>query len=338
MSKNIQKAAPTPISKSSFARNTKVSNTKDSKNKAIKENNFKEFSEDSDFFEDFTSYQRAGRIIHQSTEQSYDNKGNKVTKTKIVREIQDSSNKKSSQEIKLSTNKIQSKIESTKSKQKDIYSSPNFQSSPTYESPLIYNSNSNNNNIKEIGYKTNYIYESKKINGKNVGEYSTKEKYEYINRNGTKESRYEKSINGSPKVTEIISPVHYVDNSSGSELDENQIKSFDNYHYSIRTNNTNINNINNQRKKNIKLNYELEDPENFDYISKNERKVSNDELKSSSRYNNRSKIRNKYDDSSRSDIHDFQSPDKNLDTKKNFRKVNMGMIESKGPTNDDRKI
>ena len=143
MSKNIQKVAPTPIAKSSFAKNTKVSNTKDSKNKTIKENNFKEFSEDSDFFEDFTPYQRAGRIIHQSTEQSYDNKGNKVTKTKIVREIQDSSNKKTTQEIKLSTNKIQSKIESTKSKQKDIYSSPNFQSSPIYESPLIYNSNSN---------------------------------------------------------------------------------------------------------------------------------------------------------------------------------------------------
>ena len=342
MSKNIQKAAPTPIAKSSFAKNTKVSNTKDSKNKTIKENNFKEFSEDSDFFEDFTPYQRAGRIIHQSTEQSYDNKGNKVTKTKIVREIQDSSNnsnKKTTQEIKLSTNKIQSKIESTKSKQKDIYSSPNFQSSPIYESPLIYNSNSNNNNnIKEIGYKTNYVYESKKINGKSVGEYSTKEKYEYINRNGTKESRYEKSINGSPKVTEIISPVHCVDNSSGSELDENQIKSFDNYHYSIKTNNTNINNINIQRKKNIKLNYELEDPENFDYISKNERKVSNDEFKSTSRYINRSKIRNKYDDSSHSDIRDFQSPDKNFDTKKNFRKVNMGMIESKGPTNEDRKI
>ena len=339
MSKNIQKASPTPIAKSSFARNSKPSNTKAPKNIITKENNLKNFSEDSDFFEDFTPYQRTGRIIHQSTEQSYDNKGNKVTKTKIVREIQDSSNKKTSQEIKLSTNKIQSKNETTKSKQKNIYSSPNFQSSPIYESPLIYNNNPiNNNNIKEIGYKTNYIYESKKINGKNVGEYSTKEKYEYINRNGTKESRYEKSINGSPKVTEIISPVNYIDNSSGSDLDENQIKSLDNYHYSIKTNNTNINNINNQKKKNIKLNYELEDPEGFDYISKNERKVSNDEFKSTSRYINRSKLRNKYDDSSRSDIRDFQSPDKNVETKKNFRNVNMGMIESKGPTNDDRKI
>ena len=71
-----------------------------------------------------------------------------------------------------------------------------------------------------MGYKTNYVYESRKINGKNIGEYSTKEKYEYVNRNGNKESRYEKSIEGSPKVAEIISPVHYVDNSSGSDFDE----------------------------------------------------------------------------------------------------------------------
>ena len=97
MSKNIQKASPTPIAKSSFARNSKPSNTKAPKNIITKENNLKNFSEDSDFFEDFTPYQRTGRIIHQSTEQSYDNKGNKVTKTKIVREIQDSSNKKTSQ-------------------------------------------------------------------------------------------------------------------------------------------------------------------------------------------------------------------------------------------------
>ena len=49
-------------------------------------------------------------------------------------------------------------------------------------------------------------YGKKKINGKNVGEYSTKEKYEYIDRNGAKESVYEKSVSGSPRVTEIISP------------------------------------------------------------------------------------------------------------------------------------
>ena len=337
MSKNIQKASPTPISKSTLIRNTKQVNKKEQIKKEKKENNIKDYFEDSDFFEDFTPYQRAGRIIHQSTEQSYDDKGNKVTKTKIVREIDNSSsNKKNYHEIKISNNKRTNKIE-TKEK-KDISLSPNFQISPIiYNSPNSLNNKKNENDIEEIGYKTNYVFESRKVNGKNMGEYSTKEKYEYINRKGGKESRYEKSTNGSPKVTEIISPVHYAEYSSGggSDLDENQIKSFDNYRYSIKTNNTNINN---QRKNKIKLNYELEDPEGFDYLSKNERKVSNEELKANSRYINRSKIRNRYDDSSRSDIRDFQSPDKNIEKKTNFRRVNVGMIESKGPSNDDRKI
>ena len=337
MSKNIQKASPTPISKSTLIRNTKQVNKKEQIKKEKKENNIKDYSEDSDFFEDFTPYQRAGRIIHQSTEQSYDDKGNKVTKTKIVREIDNSSsNKKNYHEIKISNNKRTNKIE-TKEK-KDISLSPNFQISPIiYNSPNSLNNKKDENDIEEIGYKTNYVFESRKVNGKNMGEYSTKEKYEYINRKGGKESRYEKSTNGSPRVTEIISPVHYAEYSSGggSDLDENQIKSFDNYRYSIKTNNTNINN---QRKNKIKLNYELEDPEGFDYLSKNERKVSNEELKTNSRYINRSKIRNRYDDSSRSDIRDFQSPDKNIEKKTNFRRVNVGMIESKGPSNDDRKI
>ena len=292
MSRRIQKASPTPITKTSIVKNTNISKDPKTKITIKKENNIKDFSEDSDFFEDFTPYQRTGKIIHQSTEQSYDDKGNKVTKTKIIREIEDSSNsKKNYKEIKISNNKRKNKIE-TKNK-RDIYSSPDFQASPiTYQSPPLFD-DKKEDNIEEMGYKTNYVYESRKINGKNVGEYSTKEKYEYVNRNGNKESRYEKSINGSPKVAEIISPVNYVDNSSGSDFDENQIKSFDNYHYSIKTNNTNINN---QKKNKIKLDYELEDPEGFDYLSKNERNVSNEELKSSSRYINRSKIRNKNDD------------------------------------------
>ena len=323
MSINIQRASPTPISKSSFSKTTKTS--KISEKKTTLQKNMKEFSEDTDFFNDFTPQQRNGRIIHQSTEHSYDDQGNKVTKTKIVREINDTSKK---------------------NKTEEIFSSPDFQPNSGYDSPQVFynnrrqNSNLNNDNdIEEMGYKTNYVYESRKINGKSLGSYSTKEKYEYVNRKGTKESRYEKSVNGSPQITEIISPVQYVENSSGSELDENQMKSFDNFHYSIKTNNTNINTINNRRNNKFKLNYELEDPEGFDYLSKNERKVSNDDLKSSSRYINRSKIRNKYDDSSKSDIKDFQSPDKNIEKKNStFRKVNMGMIESKGPSNDDNKV
>ena len=319
MSKNIKKSPTTSISKSYVVINSRQSKAIEKQSKPLKENTKKDFSEDIDFFEDFSSYQRPGKIIHQSTEQSYDKKGNKVTKTKIIRELEDSSsNNKYYHERKTSNNQPKN-ITNTKN-QNNIYYSPDFQE---YESPKIFKSNINDKNIKEIGYKTNYIYESKKINGKNVGEYSTKEKYEYIDRNGAKESVYEKSVSGSPRVTEIISPVHYVENSSGgSDLDENQIKSFDNYHFSIQTDNINRNNIN---KNKAKLKYELEDPEGFDYITKNERKISNDEFKNTSKYINRSQIRKKYDDSSKSDIRDFQSPDKNIE-RKNFRKINMGMI------------
>ena len=118
MSKNIQKASPTPISKSTLIRNSKPVNKNEPKiqdKKEKKENNIKDFSEDSDFFEDFTPYQRTGRIIHQSTEQSYDDKGNKVTKTKIIREIDDSSSNKGNYlEIKISNNKRKNKIETKK--------------------------------------------------------------------------------------------------------------------------------------------------------------------------------------------------------------------------------
>ena len=178
MSKNNQKVSPKTISKSSIVRNSNTS--KEQKIITKTENNMKDFSEDSDFFEDFTPYQRTGRIIHQSTEHSYDDKGNKVTKTKIVREIEDSSNSKNNyNEVKISNDKRKNKIETNK--RKDIYLSPDFQSSPIYESPILFK-DKKDNNIEEMGYKTNYVYESRKINGKNMGEYSTKEKYEYVNR------------------------------------------------------------------------------------------------------------------------------------------------------------
>jgi hypothetical protein len=129
-----------------------------------------------------------------------------------------------------------------------------------------------------MGYKSNFTYESKKVNGKNVGADSTKEKYEYIDRNGRRESRYEKSSQGSPSQvnTEIISPVAYIDNnSSGSDYDENQMKSFENYNHNTNSNINTLtnNNIKTKTKKayknKYKLNYELEDPEGFDYLARN---------------------------------------------------------------------
>ena len=227
--------------------------------------------------------------------------------------------------------------------------SPDIKTGSPYESPLFINKDGSQwKEGEEIGYKTNYVYESKKINGKNVGTYSTNERYEYINKNGKKESKYEKSSQGSPSA---ISPLGYMDNySSGSELDENQIKSLENYQYSVKTTNTNRTNKTNYYKNNklkkyeknkLKLNYEIEEPEMYDYLSKNKRKVSNDDInKKSSLYNNRSQLKAKVDDSYTytSEIKDFQSPDRKIKDSKKFRKVNMGMVYSKGPTNEDIKI
>ena len=84
MSKNIKKSPTTSISKSYVVINSRQSKAIEKKSIPLKENTKKDFSEDIDFFEDFSSYQRPGKIIHQSTEQSYDKKGNKVTKTKIL--------------------------------------------------------------------------------------------------------------------------------------------------------------------------------------------------------------------------------------------------------------
>ena len=316
---------------------------------------FKDFEEDSDFFEDSNSHQQ-GKIVHQSKEHSVDKKGNKITKTKIIREIDDISPKNSNSDIKMTKNKKDnktkkfSKIQNEVERQKAIYKSPDFQNISSDESPLYSNNIKESKNYKEVGYKTNYKYQSKKIKGKNVKTYTTKEKYEYFNKNGKGLSRYEKSSQESPNMigNEIISPVGYVeDDSFESDNDENQMKSFENFQYSIKTNNTNdfsnSNIINNKyhkkEKKKSKLNYEFEDPEGFDYLTINQRRISNasNELKKSE-YNNKSFIKNRIDDSSRSDIRDFQSPDRNINEIKKFRKVKMGMIYSKGPTNDDNKV
>ena len=293
---------------------------------------------DSDFYEDLNPSQ-SSNIFRQSTERSYDEKGKYNSRKNHVTKV--------SKDIKKENKRVSknSNIKNEAERQKALYSSPDFKSGSPYESPLFLNDKKNSKNFEERRYKTNYVFESKKINGKNVGTYSTSEKYEYINKNGKKESKYEKSSLGSPSAIDIISPVGYIENnSSGSDIDENQIKSFDNYHYSINTNKTNYTKYSKYQKneKNkYKLNYELEEPEGFDYLSKN-RKISNDGIQkqTSIRMTNRSQIRNKSDDSYTytSEIKDFQSPERQLNVSKKFRKVNMGMINSKGPSNNDGKV
>ena len=147
------------------------------------------------------------------------------------------------------------KIKNEAERQKALYSSPDFKSGSPYESPLYINNKNNSKNYEEMGTNALYVFESKKINGKNMGTYSTSEKYEYINKNGKKESKYEKSSSlGSPSEIDLISPVGYIENNfSGSDIDENQIKSLDNYHYSMNTNKTNYTKYNkiknNENKK-----------------------------------------------------------------------------------------
>ncbi len=85
----------------------------------------------------------------------------------------------------------------------------------------------NYDDFDEVGYQTNYRYESKNVDGRTVGNYTQKEMYEYANKTGNRQI-YGSSRDDSPN-DEIISPVGYMANySSGSEFEDNQMKSFDN--------------------------------------------------------------------------------------------------------------
>ena len=341
MSKNGYKSS---TSRTQYFQTTKNSSHIQSSSRY--ETDLKDLDIDSDFFEDLNPDPN-NKTIQQSIERSYEEKRNLNMKSKTIQKSEDGASNRNhtikiSKQIKNGKNSNRlsknSNFKNEAERQKAIYLSPDLQSGSPFPSPLFKDKRKDSNDIEEMGYKTNYVFESKKINGKNVGMYSTNEKYEYITRKGKKESRYEKSNIGSPGNTEIISPVGYIDNSSGSENEDNQMKSFDNYNYSMRTNNINKYNKNKIiKKEKNKLNYELEDPERFDYLGKNERKISNDEIKNNSRYINRSQIRNKINES-KSDIKDFESPDRNINQSKKFRNVNMRMIVSKGPSNDDRKV
>ena len=303
---------------------------------------FNELDIDSDFYDDFNP---SSSYKNKSIERANKEQGNKVKNIKYELNSRKINTSKFSNQTK--NEKKSSKysiIKNEVERQKALYKSPDIKSGSLFDSPIFMKDNNNEKDFEEIGYKSNYVYESKKINGKNVGAYSKNEKYEYINKNGKKETKYEKSSMGSPSGIEMISPVRYIENnSSGSEMEDNQIKSIENYQYSVKTTNTNKTNYkNNNKLKKIeknKLNYELEEPEGFDYLSKNKRKISNNELKGSSHFANRSQIKKTEDSYTyTSEIKDFQSPERNPPQPRKFRNINMKMIESKGPTNDDEKV
>ena len=344
----------TSTSKSQYNyRNTKNSSNFQS-SPFQKAGEFNEKEIDSDFYEDFNPYQN-NKISRQSNDKSPNRQGYKITQTKVnKKELNSKKNYTtavSRQAKKENYGKKRHSNTKTEVKLKNaFYYSPDadYRPSPPLDSPIFMNNERNNwKNSEEIGFKSNYAYQSKKIDGKNVGTFSTNERYEYINKNGKKESKFEKSVQGSPSGIEGISPLGYVENnSSESDFDANQIKSFDNNQYSVKINNTNrsyynrrnnhIKNENNQ----LKLNYEIEEPAIYDYLPSNKKRNSKNEIKYGSRYINRSQIRNTIDESYTytSDLRDFQSPERDLNESKKFRKVNVKTIDSRGPSNDDKKI
>ena len=313
-------------------------------NNSNSETQFNNLEDDLDFFSPISNQERPGRIIQQSTEHSYDDMGNRVVTTKTVREIDTMDNKnknfnnskksyvsKTSQGSKQDKPRRPSKYLNAKNeaeKQRALYSSPDFQSGSPYDSPIYMN------DYDDGEYQSNYRYETREIKGKNVGKY---ERYEYKNKNQNRQL-YGNSREESPDI-EIISPVGYIANySSGSEYEDNQMKSFDNYQTSgirITGNKYNFNAI----PRNRNINYELEDPEGFDYLRNNDRTGKNKFAKDfkNTQFLNRSEYRRKIDDSYQSG-RDFQSPERNINEEKRFRKVTVGMIDSKGPTNNDRKV
>ena len=261
--------------------------------------NLDNLDDDSDFFAPSQVKDRPGKIIHQTTEHSIDKRGIRVVKTKTVREIDSIDD--------IPKNKKQKYKIITKTK-----------------------SQSNYNNYNNL---------NKKTNGKNLDIKTFKSKKTEINSPDF--------FQGSPNYNEIISPVGYVPYySSESDFDDYHMKSFD------------INNKKkNKKRKNMKIvkniqsiNYELEDPEGFDYLRSNEinrgRNYSKGHMKNkkaklteiilnkSEFYNNNRLINNSY----QSDFRDFQSPDRDLSNQNKFRKITENMLDSKGPSNDDKKV
>ena len=197
------------------------------------ENEFKDFDIDSDFFEDFSPY--PPQAISQSAKHNYEEKGKQITRTKLLSRKENNSE----QIFKLNTKeKDKDKINRT-SNNINYKNETDFKICSPIRSPSLLDSRKDSKDIEEMGIKTNYVFESKKVNGKNAGTYSVNERYEYINRKGKKESKYEKSHECSPGITDIISPERNKENSSDGENEDNHIKSFDNYQYAVGTNNTN---------------------------------------------------------------------------------------------------
>ena len=127
------------------------------------------FRQNQNFFTPITNYEYPGHIIHESTEHSFDEMGNSVVKTKTIRELNSIGNKafqqstrkyvsktiKGSKQNKL--NKKPHKILRYKNarneaqRQRDLYTSPDFQIVSPYASP------NHINNLNDSEYKAQII-------------------------------------------------------------------------------------------------------------------------------------------------------------------------------------
>ena len=329
---------------------------------------YKNYSEDSNNYPREFLNKSSGRIIHRSIQESYNNQDkNRILTKQTIHEFSNSPGvhyiqtpnsihekinyqyfpqKNNQNRIINNRNNISfenkkqfdkkyqsSQIVKTKILQKNnndnIYNSPNIQlSSP--RSPIYLNDIQNSLEFDESGLtKKNYKYT------KNANTYVKNSNKGYIN-NRIEQRSYERSVNTSPGNNVIFSPIEYIRNdSSGSDFDDQNGKSFEYFQQRSVQINDNRNNYQNfdyiKKNKTIKknINYEIEDPENSDYIQSIDR--------SNVVYVNRSEIRNKINDLTPYNKKDFQSPDRNSQNKI-FRNVNIGQIHSKGPTNDDRKV
>ena len=66
----------------------KSKNTSNVQSSSQQQTDFKDNEIDSDFFDDFNP-EHSGNIIQRKTEHSTDNQGNRITKTKIVKELEE---------------------------------------------------------------------------------------------------------------------------------------------------------------------------------------------------------------------------------------------------------
>ena len=152
------------ISKSQYIHKNKAKNN-NIRNSNPKQEEFDEFEIDSDFYDDFNPLPPKNKL-HKTTEHSFDEQRSRVTKTKIVKELNNSSSKKKQNTTTLSKkskeNKKSTKYKNWKNeaeKQKYLYKSPDYKSGSPFESPLFINDGSNFKDTEEMGYKTNYKFE-----------------------------------------------------------------------------------------------------------------------------------------------------------------------------------